>query len=120
MTLLEAIAREEGYYVPGSRAARNNNPGNVEAGRFAVAHGAIGSDGRFAHFPSPLVGYACMSALFGSGYRGMTLQGAISRWAPSSENDVASYVRNVCTWTGLTPDTVIDPYIGVSTLDTII
>ena len=36
----------------GTRAWRNNNPGNIEGSNFANTHGAIGGDGRFAIFPS--------------------------------------------------------------------
>ena len=37
-TFLEAIAREEGFYVKDTRAQRNRNPGNIEYGKFSIAH----------------------------------------------------------------------------------
>jgi len=40
----------------GSPAWRNNNPGNLEYRQLAQAHGAIGSDGRFAIFPDDATG----------------------------------------------------------------
>jgi hypothetical protein len=40
----------------GDRNWRNNNPGNIEYGKFAISMGAIGSDGRFAIFPSEEMG----------------------------------------------------------------
>lgn len=114
MSLLAAIARQEGFFVAGSRPNRNNNPGDIEYGRFAIAHGAVGTDDRFAIFSNASAGFAAMAALFRSAYLGLTIQQAIAKWAPSSENDVATYVDHVCEWTGLTPDTVIDDYLELA------
>ena len=36
----------------GSRSWRNNNPGNIRRGDFAINVGAIGDDGAFAFFPT--------------------------------------------------------------------
>lgn len=77
----------------GARNWRNNNPGNIEYGSFAITHGAIGSDGRFAVFPTYEAGRAAQSALIfeGASYRHLTLSQAIMRYAPPSENDTAAY-----------------------------
>jgi hypothetical protein len=40
------------------------------------------------------------------------LSNAIENWAPPVENQTSQYLANVCTWTGLTPDTIIDGYLG--------
>lgn len=80
----------------GNRNWRNNNPGNIEFGDFARAHGAIGSDGRFAVFPDYDTGRAAMSALLFDGrYSGLTLTQAITRYAPPTENDTLGYQRAV-------------------------
>ncbi len=110
--LLQAIARMEGFYKANSRAARNNNPGNIEAGKFATAHGARGRDRRFACFPDVATGFAAMRALFQSAYRGLTLAQALTRWAPPKENDTARYITLVCEWTGLNAEDVIDSHLG--------
>ena len=34
-------------------------------------------------------------------YRANCIRDIITRWAPPSENDTESYIRNVCQWTGL-------------------
>jgi hypothetical protein len=104
---LEAVAREEGYYVKGSRPQRNNNPGDIEFGTFAEAHGATkGTDGRFAIFDSPEAGFAAMKALFQSShYIDLTVSEALNRWAPPVENKTNLYIVNVCKWTGLLPST---------------
>jgi len=64
MNFLQAIAQEEGFYVHGSRPQRNLNPGDIEAGRFAQAHWAVGSEWRFAKFPTADAGFEAMKALF--------------------------------------------------------
>ena len=108
MTFLEAIARQEGFYVPGSVPARRNNPGNIEEGRFAQAHGALPSDGhRFAAWPTPEAGFAAMRVLLTIAYMGLTVEKALSKWAPPVENNVSAYLKNVTKWTGLTADSIL-------------
>jgi len=109
MTFLEAIARMEGFYVPGSRPNRNRNPGDIEFGKFAIAHGATGSDGRFAVFPDPDTGFAAMKLLFQApGYKGLTVAAALNRWAPPVENQTNHYIAAVCEWANCKPTDVID------------
>ncbi len=101
MTLLESIARMEGWLDPHSRCRRNNNPGNIEAGRFAVAHGATGSDGRFAIFPTADAGFAALRALLaGPAYRDKTVEQMLHSYAPPCENNTTNYLECVCTWSG--------------------
>jgi hypothetical protein len=106
-TLSQAIAREEGFYVDGSRAQRNNNPGNIEYGSFAISTGATGSDGRFAIYPTPEAGFSSLVGLLLRHYLGMTIAQAINHWAPPVENNTAQYIRNVCAWTEKDPAAVI-------------
>lgn len=93
--------------VTGPRNWRNNNPGNIEYGPFAKANGAIGSDGRFAIFPSYEVGrQAKANLLFNSkGYRNLSLEDAIDRYAPPTENDTDAYVSAVAGAIGVDPST---------------
>ncbi len=110
LTFLEAIARQEGFYIPDSRPNRRNNPGDIEEGKFAQAHGALPSDGnRFAAWPTSESGFAAMRALLSGPYNGLTVEQAINKWAPPIENATSSYVAHVCSWTGLTPDTILTP-----------
>jgi hypothetical protein len=83
--------------LQGSRNWRNNNPGNLEFGAYARSMGAIGTDGRFAVFPTYAAGRAAKEALIfeGSNYKNLTLSQTISRYAPPSENDTAWYQRTV-------------------------
>lgn len=81
------------------RGLRNNNPGNIEWGRFAQGQGAVGSDGRFAIFPTPAAGIGAMHSLLGSYHRNHdidTIDQIIGRWAPAGDgNNVDAYVAAV-------------------------
>jgi hypothetical protein len=107
LSFIEAIAKEEGFGVPNARPTRNNNPGDIEYGQFAIAHGATGRDLRFAVFPSPTAGFSAMRVLLSRAYVGLTLTQALDKYAPPVENETNAYIANVCKWTGLTPDTVL-------------
>jgi hypothetical protein len=85
------------YTITGSRSLRNNNPGAIAWSPVAQQYGAIGYDTvavngqpstRLAIFPTMEAGQQAQhELLFGTGsnhpqYSGMTLQQAISRYAP--------------------------------------
>ncbi len=90
----------------GSRAWRNNNPGNLEDGKFARANGAIGTDGRFAIFPDITTGFNAMASLLATNsYQNLTIEGAINRYAPPSENNVENYLKSIERQTGFTRST---------------
>lgn len=93
------------------RGIRNNNPGNIELGDPWQGLSAQQTDGRFAQFDSPEYGIRAMARVLDNyqtkhGLR--TPRAMIARWAPSSENDVGSYVRSVAKQSGLNPDAPID------------
>lgn len=78
----------------GTRGLRNNNPGNIEYGPFAIKHGATGTDGRFAIFPTIEMGKAAANALLDSYQRqGInTIGGITNRYSPAKDhNDVVAY-----------------------------
>lgn len=91
----------------GARNWRNNNPGNIEYGSFAKAQGAIGSDGRFAVFPSYEAGRKAKAALLfeGKGYKDKTIAQAINRYAPPFENNTSAYVNAVARAIGVSANT---------------
>lgn len=121
MVFMEAIAREEGWLDINSRPRRNNNPGDIEWGKFAQAHGADSVEipkgnepARFAHFPDPTTGFKAMQTLLQApSYKGLTVAAAISRWAPSNENNTQQYIANVCKWCGCKPTDVIDGLLAI-------
>ena len=86
----------------GTRAWRNSNPGNIRYTDFAKRVGAIGSAGGFAVFPDEATGmYAIEALLRTDSYNKLTIAGAISRYAPPSENNTAGYHRRIQQLTGL-------------------
>lgn len=112
-----AIARMEGYLTaagavnPNTRAAKNNNPGNIWDG---LGNGKVKriwpsmaiDDKGFVIFPSAAAGWAELERqLLMKANRGLTLQAALTEWAPPVENDTATYVRNVESWTGYAANT---------------
>ncbi|MDE6571589.1 MAG: conjugal transfer protein, partial [Alphaproteobacteria bacterium] len=92
----------------GTRAWRNNNPGNIRDSKFARRAGAIGAAGGFAVFPDTETGMAAIAALLRSdSYRNLTVGDAIGRYAPPHENDTRAYQRYLERLTGLRMDTPI-------------
>lgn len=94
--------------VGGDRNWRNNNPGNLEAGSFADSQGAIGTDGRFAIFPNPETGMQALQSLLTSdSYQGLTLEEAMERYAPPSENDTDAYTSFIAENVGVDASTAM-------------
>ncbi|MEE1110717.1 MAG: hypothetical protein UIH99_00710 [Alphaproteobacteria bacterium] len=86
----------------GTRAWRNNNPGNIRMSDFSRKVGAIGEAGGFAVFPDKETGmYAIEALLRTNTYQNLTVAGAISRYAPPSENNTSAYHRTIEKHTGL-------------------
>lgn len=116
MTVCEAFAKVEGYGAnPLNRPTRNNNPGDIEYGPFAKSHGAtrietarLGGTARFAYFPSPTVGFTAMRALFLEHYSGLTVEQAITKYAPPIENPTEMYITQVCKLAGCKRTDLID------------
>lgn len=87
----------------GSLSWMNNNPGNMEFGNFARSQGAIGTDGRFAVFPTVEAGFAAQIALLNKNYSNLTLRQAIHKWCPwgDGDNNPELYTSRVSQQTGL-------------------
>lgn len=90
----------------GTRAWRNNNPGNLKYYDFAKRMGAIGQAGNFAVFPDEETGRRAMQSLLRTeSYRNLSIANAISKYAPSSDgNDVQKYRQRIKNMTGLQID----------------
>ncbi len=92
--------REE-IRLGGSRSWRNNNPGNLRPGKFADNHGSIGNAGGFAVFPDEATGHAASIALLKTPtYAKLTIDQAVSRRSPSSENDTLRLQNSIRKITG--------------------
>lgn len=86
----------------GTRAWRNMNPGNIRYSEFTRRMGAIGQAGGFAVFPDEQTGMRAIGELLRSNsYNRLTIAGAISRYAPPTENNTAAYHRRIQELTGL-------------------
>lgn len=111
------------FKLEGSRNWRNNNPGNIEYGDFARSLGAVGTDGRFAVFPSYDAGRQAKEQLIFSSpsYKNLTLEQAISRYAPPNENNTRSYINQIVRSSGVpasTPMSQIPTSVRGNILDT--
>lgn len=100
----------EGFY-PGTRAWRNNNPGNLrdyqnEAGRWMIWPELRHDSAGFPQFDSAAEGWQAMYRdLRLKISRGLNLEQLISAWAPPGDgNDTAGYVRFVAGRLGIASD----------------
>jgi hypothetical protein len=90
----------------GTHAFRDNNPGNIRDGNFAENNGAVGNDKGFAIFPTSGDGFQALGGLLGSSsYQRLSVDQAINRYAPPSENDTAAYQSTVRAQVGVSGDT---------------
>lgn len=89
---------------------RTNNPLNIRYNQDNDWLGQVGQDSGFASFSDRNYGYrAADRVLENYGKSGVnTLRGAISRFAPPTENDTDNYVTFVSGRLGLDPDAEID------------
>lgn len=114
--LADAVTRMEGY-SPGTRAYRNNNPGNIRGGSIYPQYPL--DSGGFTIFPDPATGRAALETdMAAKVNQGLSLRSLVYKYAPPTDgNDSDKYVSNVSTWTGLPADVPLNS-IGTSPLDT--
>lgn len=80
----------------GSIAWRFFNPGNLRRSSLQCAQISTKPNGTFAAFASYDTGRAALRNLLrGDGYTNLTISGAITKYAPPSENNTASYIQKV-------------------------
>ena len=100
---------------------RNNNPGNIEYGDYALKMGAIPfkqgqnksskPEERFAVFPTYEIGRRAKAGLIfeGKNYKDLNIDAAIARYAPPKENNTVQYqtkVKEALMSTGLSVDEI--------------
>lgn len=116
MTIIQAIGEMEGFGIVGSRATRNNNPGDLDLEPWMVKDfsavlesipAEVKENPRFAHFPSIDDGWSALRQLLTADYLGMTIAAAFNKYAPPAENQTNEYVEFVCEATGLQPEDVL-------------
>jgi hypothetical protein len=92
----------------GTRAWRNNNPGNLRNSAFSRNRGSLGEAGNFAVFGAESIGTNALVGLLNtSTYQSLSLDDAIERYAPASENDTQNYQRFVQGRTGVGGDAML-------------
>lgn len=136
MLLLQAMAKQEGFGIPGARPTRNNSPLDLITGDEAKRFGAVGADGRYAKFASVKDGYKAGARWLGirarfvnkqvegyyfdektgttlvGGYLGATMKQVIFRFCPKGDgaNDPQAYLDGVIKDT-TTPHTLTEATI---------
>lgn len=94
-----------------TRGERNNNPGNIErTGINWLGMSPEQPDERFLSFVEPKYGIRALAKLL-INYAGKgvdTVSEIISRYAPGSENDTASYIAAVSRSIGVDPNVRLD------------
>lgn len=105
--MAQAIAKAEGFYVPGSIPQQRNNPGNLKLPHY-------GGDG-VDTFPTPGEGWAALykqlnlirdgrSSVYTS--LSMTIKQMGEKWAPAGvENIAGAWAKNVASLLGVSVDT---------------
>lgn len=99
-----------------SRGIRNKNPGNIDFNKANAWQGQLGlelgvENPRFARFDTAENGIRALGKLlqtYQRKYGLKTVEQIINRWAPSTENNTAAYVRSVERQTGTEPDAAVD------------
>ena len=86
----------------GTRAWRNNNPGNIMNSEFTDRRGSIGEAGGFAVFPSEAIGHEALVDLLSTDtYQSLSINEAIHKYAPPIENNTVTYQNLIRDFTGL-------------------
>lgn len=110
------------------RGIRNNNPGNI---RWGSNWAGLDSEGKkkdksFCVFVAPEWGIRALTKLilnYDRLYKIKTVEGIITRYAPSNENDTQAYIAHVCKVGGFEKDeelNVTDKEVMISLLKGII
>lgn len=97
--------------VGGTISWRNNNPGNIRTSSFTKKNGEIGQAGGFAVFPSLDIGMNAIKKLLRSkSYNNLTIEKAISRYAPDGDgnNNEKVYQKRLGDLTGLNINLVLN------------
>jgi hypothetical protein len=95
-------------YSGGDLSWRNNNPGNLHYGDFAIADGAIGQDANgFAIFPDAETGEQALRGLVSGSYGNDSINAMMSAYAPSFENNTSAYQSFLAKSVGVPGTTVI-------------
>lgn len=100
------------------RGIRNNNPLNIRIGNTWLGEVPNPTDSEFEQFVNVKYGLRaafCILRRYIRRYHRNTITKIVNSWAPSSENDCASYIKVVAHHSGIDPDALID-YADIVTM----
>jgi hypothetical protein len=88
--------------IGGNRPWRNNNPGNLKGHSNEIGQDRQKVDkGHFSIFPDLETGKQAKAELLKSKYGNHSIKDMIPEYAPSSENDVKTYTKQIQDFSGL-------------------
>jgi hypothetical protein len=111
--LVQAIAKEEGWGIPGARPTRNNNPGDLKPpmGLSTYWDGQTGTDAEgFAVFEGEDWGWRALKidvSTHALKNPEQSLAGFIAQFAPSTENNTLAYTEAVASALGVNAVTTL-------------
>jgi len=100
------------------RGIRNNNPLNIRIGNTWLGEVPNPTDSdfeQFVHVKYGLRAAFCILRRYIRRYHRNTITKIVHCWAPSSENDCASYIKVVAHRSGIDPDAPVD-YADIATM----
>ena len=103
--LAELIARQEGFFRPGTVPSRLHNPGDLRHGPGATHSGDPNGIGTYTSDASGAEDLERQLRLYAG--RGMSLRDCIYVYAPPSENGTEGYLSFVTKGLGLPPETPV-------------
>jgi len=102
--LAELIGRYEGFYKEGSRAQRNNNPGNLKGVSWSTTKTGLDNKG-FAIYATEQDGWNDLLAFLGSkANEGYNISELMYLYAPKGENNTESYIDFIAKSLGVARD----------------
>lgn len=81
------------FRAEGSLPWRQNNPGNLAFGPFAISQGAVKDSPRFAAFPTRQKGLKALRTKLFQDYKDRTIADLMESYAPRQENDTDAYIE---------------------------
>jgi len=99
--LAEAIAHEEGFFIPGSLPNRDNNPGDLRHSPHSFH--SVDAPDAIGQIDTSTDGWADLErqlALYVKDDSTITLAQAIYKWAPPTENNSSAYLTYVVNYLG--------------------
>lgn len=94
----------------GSRAWRNQNPGNMVIGKVSLRNNVIGKAGGFAVFPDYETGHKALIDLLINEYGSWNLIQLMNKYAPPKSNNTKKYIAFIKKKTGINELTPLKDY----------